>query len=79
MTLDKYYRTVAQIIVNKLLAYPVVLGVCLLTWTSDASAYVDGGTGLLLVQGFLALIGGLIYFIRNPLKAIREWLDKRRG
>jgi hypothetical protein len=79
MTVNKHSRMFAQIISDKVLACPAVVAVWLLTWTGDAAAYVDGGTGLLLVQGLLALIGSLIYFIRHPIKAIKEWLNKRRG
>ena len=33
----------------------------------DAFAYVDPGSGLLLIQGLLAVIGGAIVFIKDPV------------
>jgi hypothetical protein len=46
---------------------------------SDASAYVDPGTGMLAIQGLLALIGGILIFVRSPIKSIKAWLERRRG
>jgi hypothetical protein len=39
----------------------------------DAHAYVDPGTGLLLIQGLLAVIGGIIVFFKNPFAAFKRW------
>jgi len=39
----------------------------------DAFAYVDPGSGLLLVQGLLAVIGGVIVFIKNPVTVFKQW------
>jgi len=40
----------------------------------DAFAYVDPGSGLLLIQGMLALIGGVVVFVKNPVAACkRRW------
>lgn len=52
---------------------------CLFLLAGDVQAYVDGGTGLMLIQGLLALIGGVLYFVRNPVKAYREWRERRKG
>jgi hypothetical protein len=38
----------------------------------DAHAYVDPGSGLVLLQGELALIGGAIVFIRHPIDSMRR-------
>lgn len=43
--------------------------VCLLCWSAccaPAWAYVDGGSAHLLIQGLIAAVAGVIYFIRNP-------------
>lgn len=52
----------------------------LLFTPSYAYAYVDPGSGMLLWQGLIALIGGLITFIRKPLQCIKNaakrWLGK---
>jgi len=45
----------------------------------DAHAYIDPGSGLLLLQGIFALIGAVFVFIRSPLKALRRLVSKIRG
>jgi hypothetical protein len=44
----------------------------LLLRLSDAHAYVDPGTGMLLVQGLIAAIVAVATFIRNPWAAIKN-------
>jgi len=39
---------------------------------ADALAYVDPGSGLLIIQGLLALIGGIIVFVKNPIAALKR-------
>jgi hypothetical protein len=34
---------------------------------------VDPGSGLLLLQGLIALVGGIIVFVRNPIDTTRKW------
>ena len=59
--------------------YPVTTGRALLAVVllcmvpRDALAYVDPGSGLLLIQGLLAVIGGVVVFLTNPLAAIKRW------
>lgn len=43
-----------------------------------AYAYVDPGTGMLLVQGLIALIGAIIVFFKNPVASIKALLTKLR-
>ena len=38
----------------------------------DALAYIDPGSGLLLIQGLLALIGGIIVFVKDPIAGIKR-------
>jgi hypothetical protein len=38
----------------------------------DVFAYVDPGSGLLLIQGLLAVIGGAIVFIKDPLGSCKR-------
>jgi hypothetical protein len=38
----------------------------------DAFAYVDPGSGLLLIQGLLALVGGIIVFVTDPVGACKR-------
>jgi hypothetical protein len=41
------------------------------TFVTSASAYVDPGSTLLMMQGLLAAIGGIVVFVKNPIKAIK--------
>lgn len=46
---------------------------------ASAFAYVDPGSGMLIWQGLIALIGAIIIFIRNPLQSIKAlWKRIRR-
>jgi hypothetical protein len=38
----------------------------------DAFAYVDPGSGLLLIQGLLAVIGGTIVFLKDPIAGFKR-------
>ena len=37
-----------------------------------AWAYIDPGTGLVLWQGIIALIGALILFVRQPWSSLKK-------
>jgi len=46
----------------------------------SAFAYVDPGTGGMLLQAFFALIASLIFYVRNPSQLIRDvkfWFSKK--
>jgi uncharacterized membrane protein YhaH (DUF805 family) len=45
----------------------------------QAHAYVDPGTGMLLIQGLIALIGGVIVFVRNPVATVKRWMERRKN
>jgi hypothetical protein len=45
---------------------------------NDARAYVDPGSGMLLIQGLLALIGGVVFFLKNPLGALKSFWQRIR-
>ncbi|OYY69180.1 MAG: hypothetical protein B7Y44_06985 [Sphingomonadales bacterium 28-55-16] len=47
-----------------------------LPW-APAHAYVDPGTGLLLVQGLVAFIGGVVVFLKNPIASIKALIARR--
>lgn len=47
--------------------------------SGSALAYVDPGSGMLLWQGLLAAIGGVLVFVRNPWQAIKNLLRRLRG
>jgi len=44
----------------------------LLIMPSLAFAYIDPGSGMLLIQGFIAFLGACIAFIKNPLEKIKK-------
>lgn len=48
----------------------------LFSWIGAAHAYIDPGTGLLLLQGLLAAIGGLIFFVKHPIQALKRFVAK---
>jgi len=39
---------------------------------SRANAYIDPATGLVAWQAILAVVGGLLIFLRNPIKFIKD-------
>jgi hypothetical protein len=43
-----------------------------------AFAYVDPGSGMLIWQGLLAVIGAVIVFVRNPWESVKRLLDRFR-
>jgi len=57
-----------------------VFAAALLLWgaTSPAHAYIDPGSGLLLLQGVLAVVGGIIVFVRHPIQTIKRWIGQLR-
>lgn len=57
----------------------VRLGVVLLLWPVAAHAYVDPGTGLLMLQGLFAALGALVIFVRHPIKTVRRLIARLRG
>jgi hypothetical protein len=60
---------------NKLLALFCLLALLPLS----AHAYVDPGTGMLLWQGLIALIGAVIVFFRSPRDAIKRLIARLRN
>jgi hypothetical protein len=44
---------------------------------TPAYAYVDPGTGLLLMQGLIALVGGAVVFLKNPIASIKALIARR--
>lgn len=56
-----------------------VLAFIAASWVGSAHAYIDPGTGLLLLQGVLAGLVSLVVFIRNPIKSIKKFLNKFIG
>ncbi|MFZ6689813.1 hypothetical protein ACO0K0_18890 [Undibacterium sp. SXout11W] len=44
----------------------------LLFMPSLAFAYIDPGSGMLLIQGLIAFLGACIAFIKNPFEKIKK-------
>ena len=44
-----------------------------------AHAYIDPGSGMLLIQGLIAVIGAIVVFIKNPLAGIAALFKKLFG
>ena len=42
----------------------------------NAFAYVDPGSGFILWQGLIALLGFIIIFFRNPIKVIKALISR---
>ncbi|HEY1395732.1 hypothetical protein [Roseateles sp.] len=45
---------------------------------TPAFAYVDPGSGMMMLQGLIALIGALIVFVRNPMASLKRLIAKIR-
>lgn len=61
----------------KKIIFIVIIG----TMATPAFAYVDPGTGAMVVQAFLALFAAAIFYLRNPKQLWRDlktWLKNRR-
>ena len=46
---------------------------------SRADAYIDPATGLVVWQAIFAAIGGLLMFVRNPIKFTKNILERLRN
>lgn len=44
-----------------------------------AYAYVDPGSGMLLWQGVVALVGAVLIFFKNPIQMVKLWLKRFFG
>jgi hypothetical protein len=49
----------------------ILLGYC-----ANANAYVDPGSSLLIIQGLLALVGGVIVFCKNPIQTTKAFFSR---
>jgi uncharacterized membrane protein YjdF len=58
---------------------PIVVLLALLAFTSPAFAYVDPGTGMLAIQGLIALVIGVLAFVQHPFQTIGRWWRRWTG
>ena len=52
--------------------------VALMLVAPSAQAYIDPGTGMLAIQGLIALVIGVIAFIKHPIQTVRGWVERWR-
>ena len=57
----------------------LLLLLLMLVFPSTSHAYIDPGSGMILLQGLIAILGGCIVFIRNPKKTVINYIRKVRG
>lgn len=51
----------------------------LISFAAPAFAYVDPGTGMLAIQGLIALVIGIVAFVRHPIQTIGRWWRRWTG
>lgn len=56
----------------------VVLTLGMIALPGTAFAYVDPGSGLMLLQGLIAIVGAVVVAVRNPLAALKRLIAKIR-
>lgn len=54
------------------MTFPIRVLILAALLPTSAWAYIDPGTGLVLWQGVIALIGALLLFIRHPLASLKR-------
>ena len=58
-----------------------VLAFGLFSTATPAFAYVDTGTGAMLVQAVLAVFAAVVFYLRSPTQLwrdLRDWLKRNR-
>jgi hypothetical protein len=54
----------------------LVVGIILMQWALYSYAYIDPGTGAYFIQACLAVITGIIFYLKHPVELIKSWLKK---
>jgi hypothetical protein len=49
-----------------------LVGLLLLLHVGSADAYIDPGSGMLVIQGLIAAVAGVVAFMKSPIAAIRR-------
>ena len=57
----------------------LLLLLALCGFATPAFAYVDPGTGMLAIQGLIALVIGVMAFVRHPVQTVKRWWTQWRG
>ena len=53
-----------------------ILLILIALWIPSAHAYVDPGSGMLLWQALIAVIGAIIVFVRNPVATLKRLFER---
>lgn len=56
----------------KIVSIPLIV----FLFPSDAFAYIDPGSGMLVWQGVIAAIGAGVIFAKNPVQTIKGWVRR---
>jgi hypothetical protein len=59
--------------------YAIAFAITLTLFSNFAFAYIDPGSGFMLLQGLLAAIGAVIFFFRQPLVVIKKLIKRFFG
>ncbi len=54
----------------------LVFTLALIALPGTAFAYVDPGSGMMLLQGLIALVGAVVVAVRNPIAALKRLIAK---
>lgn len=55
----------------------ILLAMCAVP--SEAFAYIDPGSGMLMWQGLIAAVGAVLIFVRNPIQILKAWFKRFKG
>ncbi len=56
-----------------------LIALLLLSTSPVAFAYIDPGSGMLLIQGLIAAIAGILAFLTKPMEKIKTIWRRMRG
>lgn len=59
--------------VGRRVSLPGAALIAVLFWPQGALAYIDPGTGAMVVQTILALVAAVAFYFRNPLALWRDF------
>jgi hypothetical protein len=72
-------KNLKQFFVNRQFVEVILFAGALSLMASRADAYIDPATGLVVWQAIFAAIGGILMFVRNPIKFIKNIFDRIRN
>jgi hypothetical protein len=72
-------KNLKKFFVNGQFVEVIFLAGALSVMASRADAYIDPATGLVVWQAIFAAIGGILMFVRNPIKFTKNIFDRIRN